>query len=165
MRVFIEGKFPVFYTQVAFFFFSGRSKRNHKVQIDHSLFTFPVRTSEQKLFWIMFFTFKTALLLGCLWAKPSYYYGFRSSPQKNVHPGKGTHEGLVPRNDDLTIGFIRFSLARTLARTFFVPRRLPPPPPSLLPRNPEGVANQGYLRCSKRFDHRSHFMSFVIVLV
>ena len=41
----------------------------------------------------------------------------------------------------------------------------PPSPPSLLPRNPEGVANQGYLRCSKRFDHRSHFMSFVIVLV
>ena len=43
-------------------------------------------------------------------------------------------------------GFIRFSLARTLTRIFFVP---------LLrsPRNKEGVANQeGYLRCSKGFD-------------
>ena len=34
------------------------------------------------------------------------------------------------------------------------------------PENPEGVANQeGYLRCLKRFDHRSHFRSFVIVRV
>ena len=65
----------------------------------------------------------------------------------NGLPGKGRHEGLVPRNDVLTGGFIRFSLARTLARIFFVPRLRSP-------RNPEGVANQeGYLRCSKRFDH------------
>ena len=34
----------------------------------------------------------------------------------------------------------------------------PAPPP---PRNLEGVANQeGYLRCSKRFDHRSHCNKF-----
>ena len=65
----------------------------------------------------------------------------------NGLPGEGRHEGLVPRNDVLTGGFIRFSLARTLARIFFVPRLRSP-------RNPEGVANQeGYLRCSKRFDH------------
>ena len=31
------------------------------------------------------------------------------------------------------------------------------------PRNSEGVANQeGFLRCSKRFDHRSHFISFLL---
>ena len=35
--------------------------------------------------------------------------------QKNGPPGKGRHEGLVPRNDVLTNGFIRFSLARTQA--------------------------------------------------
>ena len=34
------------------------------------------------------------------------------------------------------------------------------------PENPEGVANQeGYLRCLKRFDHMSHFRSFVTVRV
>ena len=65
----------------------------------------------------------------------------------NGLPGEERHEGLVPRNDVLTGGFIRFSLARTLARIFFVPRLR-------FPRNPEGVANQeGYLCCSKRFDH------------
>ena len=53
-----------------------------------------------------------------------------------------------PRNDVLTGGFIRFSLARTLTRIIFLVPRL------RSPRNPEGVANQeGYLRCSKRFDH------------
>ena len=54
--------------------------------------------------------------------------------QKNGPPGEGRHEGLVPRNDVLTDGFIRFSLARTLARILVVPRLRPP-------RNPEGVAN------------------------
>ena len=43
---------------------------------------------------------------------PSYKFGFRSSVQKNSAPGEGRHEGLVPRNDVLTDGFIRFSLAR-----------------------------------------------------
>ena len=67
---------------------------------------------------------------------------------KNGLPGEERHEGLVPRNDVLTGGFIRFSLARTLTRIIFLVPRLRPP------RNPEGVANQeGYLRCSKRFDH------------
>ena len=62
--------------------------------------------------------------------------------------GEGRHEGLVPRNDVLTGGFIRFSFARTLTRIIFLVPRL------RYPRNPEGVANQeGYLRCSKRFDH------------
>ena len=53
---------------------------------------------------------------------PSYKFSFRSSVQKNGPPGEGRHEGLVPRNDVLTNGFIWFSLARTLARILFVPR-------------------------------------------
>ena len=69
--------------------------------------------------------------------RPSYKFGFRSSVKKNGLPGEGRHEGLVPRNDVLTNGFIGFSLARTLARKLFVTRLHPPPPP----RNPEGVSN------------------------
>ena len=38
-------------------------------------------------------------------------FGFRSSVSKNRHPGEGRHEGMVPRNDVLTNGFIEFSLA------------------------------------------------------
>jgi len=72
---------------------------------------------------------------------------------KNGFPGEGRHEGLVPRNDVLTNGFIGFSLARIL----LVPRLRPP-------RNPERVAKseEGYLLCSKRFDHRSHSISFLL---
>ena len=57
---------------------------------------------------------------------PNYKFGFRSSVQKNGPPGERRHEGLVLRNDVLTDGFIRFSLARTLARILFVPRLRPP---------------------------------------
>ena len=53
---------------------------------------------------------------------PSHKMGFRWSVSKSGHPGEGRHEGLVPRNDVLTNGFIRVSLARTLARILFVPR-------------------------------------------
>ena len=61
-----------------------------------------------------------SLLLSCPFpSKPVYKFGFRSSVQKNGLPGEGRHEGLVPRNDVLTTGFIRFSLPRTLARLFF----------------------------------------------
>ena len=38
--------------------------------------------------------------------RPSHKLGFRSSAAKNSHPGEGRHEGLVPRNDVLTNGFI-----------------------------------------------------------
>ena len=69
-------------------------------------------------------------------AHPVIIFGFRSSVQKNGHPGEGRHEGLVPRNDVLISGFIRFSLAQTLARIFLYFTSAPPPP-----RNPEGVAN------------------------
>ena len=58
--------------------------------------------------------------------RPSYKFGFRSSVSKNGLPGEGRHEGLVPRNDVLTNGFIGFSLARTLARILFVPSLRPP---------------------------------------
>ena len=61
-------------------------------------------------------------LLTGLPVRPSHKMGFRSSAAKNGHPGEGRHEGLVPRNDVLTNGFIWFSLARTLARILFVPR-------------------------------------------
>ena len=54
--------------------------------------------------------------------RPSHKFGFQSSVSKNRHPGEGGHEGLVPRNDVLTNGFIGFSLARALARILFVPR-------------------------------------------
>ena len=65
---------------------------------------------------------------------------------------------MVPRNDVLTNGFIGFSLARTLARILFLPR-LPPPP--LKPRR-RCEPEEGYLGCSKQFDHRSH--SIIIFL-
>ena len=93
------------------------------------------------------------ILLGCRFQGTpiaSYHFGFRSSVLKNGLPEEGRHEGLVPRNDVLTGGFIRFSLAQI----FFVPRLC-------FPRSPVGVANQeGYLRCSKRFDHRSSLYKF-----
>ena len=75
----------------------------------------------------------------------SYKFGFRSSVQKNGPPGEGRHEGLVPRNDVLTNGFIGFSLARTLARILFAPCLRPP-------RNPEGVANLKKAICVVRSD-------------
>ena len=41
--------------------------------------------------------------------RPSHKFGFRSSVSKSGLPGEGRHEGLVPRNDVLTNGFIWFS--------------------------------------------------------
>ena len=101
---------------------------------------------------------------GCVhyWAarKPSYKFGFRLPVQKNGLPGEGIHEGLVPRNNVLTNGFIWFSLARTLARILFVPRLRPPWETQKALRTWRRL-----LRCSKRFDHRSHSISFGIVRV
>ena len=65
--------------------------------------------------------FKTTAITG-LPVRPSHKMGFRSSAAKNGLPGEGRHEGLVPRYDVLTNGFIWFSLAWTLARILFVPR-------------------------------------------
>ena len=50
--------------------------------------------------------------------RPSHKFGFRSSVSKSGLPGEGRHEGLVPRNDVLTNGFIRFS-RRALHGYFF----------------------------------------------
>ena len=82
---------------------------------------------------------------------PSYKFSFRSSVQKNGPPGEGRHEGLVPRNDVRTNGFIRFSLARTLAPILFVPLLRPRPRP-VPPRNPEGAANLKEAICVVRSD-------------
>ena len=55
--------------------------------------------------------FSYLTLLSCLWGKEG---GGRGERQEFLL--------LLPRNDDLSRGFIRFSLARTLERIFFVPR-------------------------------------------
>ena len=88
--------------------------------------------------------------------RPSYKFGFRSLVQKNGPPGEGRHEGLITRNDVLTNGFIGFFLARTLARILFVPHLRPQKPRRRC--EPE----QGYLRCSKPFSHRSHSIIFLL---
>ena len=89
--------------------------------------------------------YMSPLLLGCPFQDtPSYNFGFRLCRKT----GSREREGLVPRNGVLTGGFIRFPLAQTLTRIIFSV------PCLRSPRSPEGVANQeGYLRCSKSFDH------------
>ena len=110
------------------------------------------------------FAEKLFLLMGCPFQDtPSYNFGFRSSVQKNGLPGEEKHGGLVPRNDYLRNGFIPFFLPLTLPPIFCVPclhsqklrnrcesRRLS----ALFDRS-----------VSRQFDHRSHFISFVIVRV
>ena len=90
--------------------------------------------------------------------RPSYKFGFWSSVQKNGLPGEERHEGLVPRNDFLTNGFIGFSLAGTDPCTNTFCTSSPPPQKPRRRCKPEG----GYLRCSKRFDHRSHSIIFLL---
>ena len=89
--------------------------------------------------------------------QPSYKFGFRSSVQKNGLRVEGRHEDLVPRNDVLTNGFIGFSFARTLVRILFCSSS----PPHQKPRR-RSEPEEGYLRCSKRFDHRSHSIIFLL---
>ena len=84
----------------------------------------------------------------------SYKFGFRSSVEKNGPPGEGEHKGLVARNDVLTNGFIRFSLARIL----YVPRLRPPPQKPRRRCEPE----EGYFGCSKQFDLTSHSIIFFL---
>ena len=68
-------------------------------------------------------------------------------PQKRApRGGKTRGSGTEKRCPDRW--FHTIFPARTLTRIIFLVPRL------RSPRNPEGVANQeGYLRCSKRFDH------------
>ena len=88
---------------------------------------------------------------------PSHKMGFRSSAAKNGLPGEERHEGLVPRNDVLTNGFIWVSLGRSLARILFVPRLRSPWKTHKALRT-----WRRYLRCSKRFDHGSHSIIFLL---
>ena len=52
-------------------------------------------------------TFRGHILIIPYWAaRQAQSFGFRSSVAKNGLLGEGRHEGLVPRNDVLTNGFI-----------------------------------------------------------
>ena len=76
--------------------------------------------------------------------------------QKNGSPGEGRHEGLVPRNECSNKWFHRiFPCTNTFCTSS------PPPPPPEKPRR-RCEPEEGYLRCSKRFDHRSHSIIFLL---
>ena len=101
------------------------------------------------VFLATYLRFSEVLFTHFYWAAcaPSHKMGFRSSVSKSGLPGEGRHEGLVPRNDVLTNGFIWVSLARTLHGHFLYLVCAPPEKPTKR-CEPE----EGYLRCSKRFD-------------
>ena len=84
--------------------------------------------------------------------------GFRSSVSKNGHPGEGKHEGLVRRNDVLTNGFIADFLLHEPLHGYFLYLVCAPPEKPTRRCEPE----EGYLRCSKRFDHVSHSIIFLL---
>ena len=68
---------------------------------------------------------------------------------RKTAPGGGRTRGSgTEKRSSHVNGFIRFSLARTLARILFEPRLRPPP----APRNPEGVANLKKAICVVRSD-------------
>ena len=91
------------------------------------------------------------LLLGCPFlGTPSYNFDFRSSVQK-----KRSSCGGGGRGEDTRVWYRETMFSKVVTYDFPLPEYPPPPPPH---RNPE-------LRCSKRFDHRSHLISFVIVRV
>ena len=105
------------------------------LSVCRALFNFAGKEDElQRITWnwwvidVIFFQFVTLQMhlsrriFTGLPVRPSHKMDFRSSAAKSGHPGEGKHEGLVPRNDVLTNGFIWFSLARSLARILFVPR-------------------------------------------
>ena len=82
--------------------------------------------------------------------------------RKNVLRGgrEDTRSGTEERCSHKWFHTIFPLIAPTLMHEYFLYLALAPP------ENPEGVANQeGYLRCLKRFDDRSHFSSFVTVRV
>ena len=79
--------------------------------------------------------------------------------QKNVLPEGGRHRFWYRGTMFSQVVSYDFPLHRPLHENFLYLALAPP-------ENPEGVANQeGYLRCLKRFDHRSYFRSFVTVRV
>ena len=105
---------------------------------------------------IIRFTVKSSIITG-LPGKPSHKMGFRSSVSKSGHPGEGKHKGLVLRNDVLTNGFIGFSLDGALHGYFLYLSCAPLEKPT---RRCE--PEEGYLRCSKRLDHGSHSIIFLL---
>ena len=88
--------------------------------------------------------------------RPSHKMGFRSSVSKSGLPGEGRHEGLVLRNDVLTNGFI-YLLHEPLHGYFLYLVCAPPEKPT---RRCE--PEEGYLRCSKRFNRGSHSIIFLL---
>ena len=79
--------------------------------------------------------------------------------QKNGLPGEERHGGLVPRNNVLTNGFIPFFLTLTLPRIFCVPCLRPlETQKSLRIKKAFCVVRSD----SRRFDRRSHFISFLL---
>ena len=100
------------------------------------------------------------LLLGCPFQGFPVINSVFGSLCRKMVPGGGKTRGLVPRDDVLTNSFIRFSLARILARILIVPVLRPF-------RNPEGVANLKEAICVTRSDSIIGVIltSFVIVRV
>ena len=94
--------------------------------------------------------------------------------QKNVHPGEGRHEGLLcsyTRFHKISLAQIFFGCtvlcetkpkqSETRPTVFFLGTApLAPPPPASKRKKPTRYCEEGSLRCSKRFDHRSHFTRF-----
>ena len=95
------------------------------------------------------------LIITGLPGRPSHKMGFRSSVSKSGHPGEGKQEGLVPRKDVLTNGFM--GLHEALHGYFLYLVCAPTEKPT---RGCE--PEEGYLRCSKRFDHGSHSIIFLL---
>ena len=91
--------------------------------------------------------------------RPSHKFGFWSSGQKNGLPGEGRHEGSGTEKRRSHKWFHRiFPCTNPCTDTFCT---LSPPPTPQKPRmrcEPE----EGYLRCSKQFDHRSHSIIFLV---
>ena len=97
--------------------------------------------------------------------KPSHKFGFRSSVQKNGLPaggGKTRGSGTEKRCSHKWFHKVSYDfLLHRISHEYFLYLVSAPPEKPRRRCEPE----EGYLRCSKRFDHRSHFISFVIVRV
>ena len=95
----------------------------------------------------------TLFKLGYLLGGPVINSVFGRRCRKTVPLGREDTRVWYRETNVLTNGFIGFSLARIL----FVPRLRPHEKPR---RSCE--PEEGYLRCSKRFDHRSHSIIFLL---
>ena len=104
-----------------------------------------------------FFEFSSAICNYWAACAPSHKMGFRSSVSKSGLPGEGRHQGLVPRNDVLTMVSYEFLLHEPLHGYFLYLVCAPPEKPTKR-CEPE----EGYLRRLKRFDHGSHSIIFLL---